>query len=452
MRTARAPSPLARAPAAAVAPTPTVRSSGYGDPVRYGLGVEVAIGPFRFRCCSVLGRGSFSEVWSGEVLGSAERLEVALKDIMCVTASDMQQAMLEVSILERFQGLSNLVPGKAAPAMRIPRYFAHRVDQRASGWRVRMAMGRLPGESLEAFLSRPPPPGQDGPSSIRRGCGLAAQLLRQLGPTLDRVSAHAWHRDVNSHNILVSDIFEGGRLKICQDPEETTSRASFWLVDFGLAVDSTTWPTVWPHSDVAGDCRYWPPSSFLMSFYGADEMVMHKDFCNQYKTRLDIVGLGLTAIEILCSTALSSSFTWGKDGPLGPWQRLCLGWERYHKDVSRWHNLIFQVFSAGGDIAPLYQQLAKEHVVEKVTKHIARLGDLLRGCIPSAEDSLIRSLVAILAEMIDEKSQLDLREAVERLGGDAGATRSLARHPVHKAPLKKLAPPLRARPHLIGGA
>eukprot|EP00933_Yihiella_yeosuensis_P039630 TRINITY_DN33717_c0_g1_i1.p1 TRINITY_DN33717_c0_g1~~TRINITY_DN33717_c0_g1_i1.p1 ORF type:complete len:889 (-),score=158.22 TRINITY_DN33717_c0_g1_i1:105-2687(-) len=414
----------APAPAHFRAPTEPVTGAGLvaegavdGDPEKYTSGTEVDIGAYRFRCTSVLGRGSFSEVWAGEVLGAHRVEEVALKDIQCRTKADLQQAMLEASLLERFQSFATPAPGEAAPRMRIPRFYASKVDRRGNGWRVRMAMSRVPGESLDSWFRKPPPPNQDGPNSVRRGCALALALLRQLGPTLEKVQPHAWHRDINSHNVLISDGIENGKLQNFGDIEELSRRVSFWLIDFGLAVDSTTWPQNWPHSDVAGDCRYWPPSSFLMSFCGPEDTAARKDFCNQYKTKLDVVGLGLTALELICGTALASRASWGKDGLRGSWQRLMTGWEKYREDVTRWHTMIFQVFTSGGDITPLYQQLGQERVVEKVMAHIADVRVLLRACVGRTEDKTIQRLLTVIAEMIDESSSYGLQQVLETLDG-----------------------------------
>mmetsp|Transcript_33446 Transcript_33446/g.85518 ORF Transcript_33446/g.85518 Transcript_33446/m.85518 type:complete len:111 (+) Transcript_33446:444-776(+) len=87
---------------------------------------------------------------------------------MCRSKEELQQAILEASLLERFQGLTAIAPGQVAPTMRIPQYLAHTVDRRKDAWRVRMAMGRVPGEPLDAFLRRPPPPQQDGPRQAAR--------------------------------------------------------------------------------------------------------------------------------------------------------------------------------------------------------------------------------------------------------------------------------------------
>jgi len=384
-----------------------------GSPERCGAGVEVAIGSHRFRCLKVLGRGSFSEVWCAEALGRQDR--VALKDVTCRSQGDLQQALLEVSLLERFQGPATVLPGQEAPLMRIPRYLAHSVDPSRGSWRVRVAMIRVPGEPLDAFLQRPQQPSQDGPALIRRGCAMAVQVLRQLGPTIDMLSQHAWHRDVNSRNVLIGDALDGGELQVRQDPEETASRASFWLIDFGLAVDATTWPSAWASADVAGDCRYWPPSSFVMSFYGADHMAQHPELCNQYKSRLDIVGLGITALEVLCTPAQSASGAWGETPVPNCWRRLLLDWEKYREDVTRWHLQIFQVFSSGGDIGPLYQQLAQEHVVDKVSAHFVKIRSQLRACASRIEEPRTKNLLGMLAEMIDERSNVSMQEVLNSL-------------------------------------
>lgn len=394
-----------------------------GDPDVYAPGVEVVIGNHRLRCSHVLGRGSFSEVWSGEEVGAQDRLEVALKDIKCNNQSDLQQAIFEANML---LGFATCAHGSSqAPQVRIPRYLSHRVDNRQDAWRVRMAMTRVPGEPLDAFLKRTPPAGQDVQSAVRRGCMLAMQLIRQLAPTLERISHKAFHRDVNAHNVLLSETVSGGRYSNSADPEEAMSNASFWLIDFGLAVDSSTWNTVWREADIGGDCRYWPQSSWFVSFWGADEMAQHKDLCSQYKSRLDVFGLGITALEVLCTVALDGSNAAGchpelggaADGLRGSWRRLLNAWTKYWTDVTRWHTMIYRVFSLGGDVGPLYQELAKESVVDKVRSRMATIRQCLRACVHRTEDPRIQSLLNVLAEMLDEGSSFGLREAMQALCG-----------------------------------
>jgi serine/threonine protein kinase len=375
-----------------------------------------------------LGRGSFSEVWSGEKLGTQEHLEVALKDINCSGQADLQQALYEATMLLGFANSAecSYAQGAPPPQLRIPRYLSHRVDQRKdgkSGSRVRMAMTRVPGEPLDAFLKKPPPLGQDVQTSVRRGCMLAMALVRQLGPTLDAISHKTIHRDVNAHNVLLSDAMEGGPFRCSGDPEEVASRANFWLIDFGLAVDASTWSTAWREADIGGDCRYWPQSSWFVSFWGADEIAAQKELCHQYQKRLDIFGLGITALELLCTTALNGSNAAGcqsgpTDGLRGSWRRLLSAWTKYWTDVTRWHTMIYRVFSLGGDVGPLYQELAKERVVEKILSRMAQIRQCLRACVNRTEDPRIQSLLNVLAEMLDEGSHFSMREAVQAVGGE----------------------------------
>lgn len=429
---------------------------GDGDPEIYAPGTEVVIGAYRFRCTGVLGRGSFSEVWSGDEVGTQEPMEVALKDINCNAKSDLQQALFEANMLLSFAAGATCSYGQGAPPpqLRIPRYLSHRVDPRkgtGDGWRVRMAMTRVPGEPLDSFLKRPPPAGQDVQSAVRRGCMLAMQMIRQLAPTLEAVSSKAVHRDVNAHNVLLSDALDGGVFRSNAEPEEAAMRANFWLIDFGLAVDSTTWSTAWREADIGGDCRYWPQSSWFVSFWGADEIAAKKDLCAQYTNRLDIFGLGITALELLCTTALDGSNAAGcqsgaSDGLRGSWRRLLDAWTKYWTDVTRWHTMIYRVFSLGGDVGPLYQELAKERVVDKILSRMANIRKCLRACVNRTEDPRIQSLLSVLAEMLDEGSTFGLREAVNALGGEV---EHLQRPQIQKSPSMHVMPPKPAMPCLL---
>jgi len=219
---------------------------------------------------------------------------------------------------------------------------------------------------------------------------------------------------VNSHNVLISDAVDGGRFWANENAEDV-SRVRFWLIDFGLAVDSQTWPNVWQTADVAGDCRYWPPSSFFMTFYGPQEMQSNSNMCEQYKTRLDVAGLGLTALELLCSTALASSWNWGPDDLRGSWRRLFEAYKKYRDDVTRWHQMIFQVYSSKGETDPLYQKLNQEHIVDRVAAHVDTVRSLLRSCTRRVEDVQTQRLLHVLADMIDETKPMGMGDVVPAL-------------------------------------
>jgi serine/threonine protein kinase len=281
---------------------------------------------------------------------------------------------------------------------------------------------------------------------------LAVALIKQLGPTLANINSKAIHRDVNAHNVLLSDSVEGGPFKCHVEPEEIAARANFWLIDFGLAVDSTTWSTAWREADIGGDCRYWPQSSWFVSFWGANEIAAQKDLCNQYLTRLDVFGLGITALELLCTTALDGSDAAGcktgsTDGLRGSWRRLLDAWSKYWTDVTRWHTMIYKVFSVGGDVGPLYKELAKEKVVDKILSRMSLIRQCLSSCVRRAEDPRIQSLLKVLADMLDETSNFSLRDAVQALGGECApelmhhnSSPALASLPIQERPSKNTHP------------
>lgn len=189
-----------------------------------------------------------------------------------------------------------------------------------------------------------------------------------------------------------------------------------------------------------------------MSFYGADSMVQQKDLCNQYETRLDIYALGVMALELLCTSALATDDGSGKvDGLRGSWRRLLTAWSKYREDVTRWHTQIYKVFAVGGDIGPLYQELARENVVDKVLSRVTDVRACLRACIERSTDPSIQALLLVVGEMLSESSSSSLAEAVQALGsGDAvsacpAEAQSQARV-VTSLPAQRQAPPSAAVP------
>mmetsp|Transcript_8929 Transcript_8929/g.16049 ORF Transcript_8929/g.16049 Transcript_8929/m.16049 type:complete len:814 (-) Transcript_8929:104-2545(-) len=418
-------------------------------------GSIVQIGHYKFQCHGMLGRGSFSEVYAATTHGAKESTEAAIKDITCKSQEELQQALFEAHLLSSLSGdLANRGQHEAmlSSALKIPLYLAHQVDQsRAGEWHVRMAMTRVPGEALDTFLKRTGPGKVCTAAHLRRSLDLAAQLILQIGPTLERVSEHAWHRDVNSHNILICDETTAGSLSHSQHAEKLAAHASFCLIDFGLAVEVQTWPTCWKTADIGGDCRYWPPSSWLMSFYGAEAMKGKPDLCRQYQTRLDIYGLAVTALELLCIEVLGADRQADVEQLPQEWKALLRSWASFWSDVSRWHSQVYDVFSRGGDITPLYTRLAQECVVDKVLAHVLTVRENLRACAKDAETGMgHRELLCVLAEMLDEGSQIALQDMILAVDPGPGHQQKVAppRSPIgNTGPLA--AAPRRAKGHSL---
>jgi len=414
------------------------------DPEKLQPGVEVSIGEHRFRCLDMLGSGSYSVVWRAEVISNPqlgkngrelETSEVALKDVFCKSHSSLRQSLFEVQLLLALERrvLLDRAPSPQYP-LRLPRCFSYSVETYEEGWCVRTAMTRLPGEQLDDWLKdaadvvvaavtagAPSDNSLTWIYQLQRGCVMAGLFIRQLGPTLETLTPLAWHRDVNSHNVLVSDVMDNGSLQT----SDSGSRASFWLCDLGLAVDSRSWvgeQGAWRVTDIGGDCRYWPASSWMVHLYGADYLLAREEYCQQYQTRLDSHGLGITAVEILCSTALAARRAGAApvECPADDtcWLRLLDAWHLYDELENQWWEAIYSVFCAGGDFGPVHSWLVQETVSDKVIALLSELQQALRGCICRA-DPESRTVLHALAELIDESSNLELRDVCALLEGRA---------------------------------
>eukprot|EP00929_Paragymnodinium_shiwhaense_P079638 TRINITY_DN4151_c0_g1_i2.p1 TRINITY_DN4151_c0_g1~~TRINITY_DN4151_c0_g1_i2.p1 ORF type:complete len:760 (-),score=115.64 TRINITY_DN4151_c0_g1_i2:204-2378(-) len=392
---------------------------------------EVQIGEYRLRCIDVLGRGSYSIVYRAERLnrhGVPDGSEVlAMKEVRCSTEAALTQAVFEVKVLLAVEQAGSQPGARKVPQpLRVPRCLAYCVDQcddGTEGWTVRTAMTVVPGESLDLFFRHPlPAVCNTVGAAFRRACALAEKCLRDVGPVLKLLEPVAWHRDVNSHNILV-DVSEDQ-----QNLTSDVSKATFWLIDFGLAVESRSWvspPGKWQTEHIGGDSRYWPTSSWIMHLLGPGGFAEVPQLCEQYQRRLDIHGLGITALELLCAVAMAihgnqqdGLALLADDGSLlAGINELLVGWQTYWKTVWRWWSMVYAVFSRGGDIAPVQLQLMQEGLIERLRDLLEALRQALLKIAQRLPPSEARSgrVLRVLADMIDENCAFDLDSIPERL-------------------------------------
>lgn len=362
---------------------------------------EGAVLPISGGTCRVkkpLGMGSFGAVWEAEQTGGGPAL--ALKEILCHSQVDLINAQFEGSLLESFKGKE---PGKGDSADILPVLVGHDMTPLShETYRVRLAMTRLPGEPLDTFLRVR----QDEQQLPDRSAGsrmemmneafhFASELLQQLAPAFEEhIAALAYHRDVNAHNILID--FSNG------------SNPKYGLVDFGLAVDVQSWQgeldlqdraqpsrqtrvgqdgaTTWHHLDVGGDCRYWPVSAWVQFLLGWTELDCNPMLRSEYRTRLDMHSLGLTALQVLVETmppdvSLPPGHSAG--GLFAELQSLKSGWERYWAMVTPLHSRLMETFHNGGDWDVLKAHCLDNRVHEAIASE-------LRGI----RASIIRALAA----------------------------------------------------------
>jgi len=196
-------------------------------------------------------------------------------------------------------------------------------------------------------------------------------------------------------------------------------------------VDSKNWVSSsrntgdWRHAHISGDCRYWPVSSWMMHVFGPDYLVKHNDFCNQYQTRLDVHGLGITALEVICTLPLSARTSGAPAGEESEfclrWGRLLDEWQKYRDTVEAWWTQIFRVFRDGGDFRPVHSWLLKVGAVDQAIALLSELRNSLRKCInvgsgPAHTKGPFSRLLSVIADLIDEKSTIELVDIPNLLG------------------------------------
>jgi len=296
----------------------------------------------------------------------------------------------------------------------------------SDSWRVRLAMSRLPGDPLDVFLEERRRQmkkewrqlggcgGAPAVSLCRRqfneACYTARELLVQLAPVFEQISAVALHRDVNSHNILIDQTGSPG------------SAPRYGLVDFGLAVDSVCWRSeegtssanttrpsrvgrdgvsTWHYLDVGGDCRYWPLSAWMQFLAGWRELEACPSLSFEYQMQLDLHALGITVMQVfaellpspqdLVLEAADGSKTTMEDAyeivPPEIW-KLRHVWDRYWARVSPLHGRLIDTFHNGGDWNALKMDCITTAVHDKLAEDLRLLRMATRDALDACRAAL----------------------------------------------------------------
>lgn len=364
--------------------------------VELGVGVPVTIGGKRFQIIAPLGMGSYGMVWRA---GGEDRSDVAIKEILCKSQGELDNAHFEGDLLFRLcnpsaDGQLDL-GGENGGDPRIPALVAQETEVLGEqDWRVRLAMARIPGMPLMLLLEQHRLQRMNGDSSdtkrqsadsflssLTESCRFAWELVAQLAPTLERISTLAYHRDVNPRNILI-DAGEDSGLK-------------YGLVDFGMAVDALHWrgssedglgsgshDGAWTHLEVGGDCRYWPVSAWIMFLHGPQELPPGSALRSEYQTGLDLHALGVTALQVLIelSPIAPRSITDSGEASVALVQAfgaLQHAWETYWRNASEFWRSLIECFTTSGDWNTLKAACIKVGVQEIISRDLSELRSAL---------------------------------------------------------------------------
>mmetsp|Transcript_30197 Transcript_30197/g.95268 ORF Transcript_30197/g.95268 Transcript_30197/m.95268 type:complete len:653 (+) Transcript_30197:1-1959(+) len=402
---------------------------------------SVIVGGRSFDRLRELGKGSFGLVWEVQEItcpaaadAKSSSTSLALKCSKPANQQMLEACMFEAEVLQR---LAAVLPGEVAESNRVPRYIAHCMSTSASttptdsrsgaalatftDQKVLVVMSKLEGRPLDQWLygvdenklktvplaqalEGPFPEGVFATYDLAAACSTTCALLRQMAPVFLPLDGIAYHRDVSAHNFLT---------------REEAGTQHFALLDFGLAVRSSTWQHEYQSRNISGDPRYFTPAAWMLMVYGHKYLEAHPDasFLVQYKSRMDHYSFGLLSLEVFFSLwrgpdaereALSGSEAdvAAAGARLTALGRVRDAWRALWKDAVRF----FQMFHSKG-FAPTREALARSQGVSKYADKLRTLCSELRSAAAEvAADAAVAAVLEITVGLLDPRASLQWRE------------------------------------------
>lgn len=349
-----------------------------------------------FKLHNLLGFGSFGSVWLASCITSGRI--VALKEVQSSSKEGMEAAVLEA---KRLRSLRDLIQDDRACAA-LPYLLCAGTTLTSTGYRTLLAMEHIPGTPLQQALEA----GQLCAHKLHpmvQAFKVVEQMLSQISAAMQHVGKRFFHRDVNSHNILV---------QVC------TGQLSFGLIDFGLAVDSETWSADgWRTVGAAGDGRYWTVSSWLLFSRGTSALAADQDLHAEYASMIDLHSAGLSVLQTLVVLAEESSAvsTTCKEeaSVFVAMEHLAEVWKQYWRHASSCWQRVLDAFNSDAR-SEIKMKLAEEMVhdsfgtyfhqlraaLEKVYASLRDLGDGTGGSFLLVNANQARSIIEALLIMI----------------------------------------------------
>jgi hypothetical protein len=345
-------------------------------------GVEVQLGQHMFRVLDSLGSGSFSTVWTAARLDGGG--EVAIKETLCRSHEELQDAENEAKILQMVGNASKRHPG----------FVACETLKLASGiMSVRLGMAKVAGDSLGGYLQQWKQVWVGDPSSqFAEACNFSHELLVQLVPSMDAISAVAMHRDINTHNVMVS-------------AGHGSSNPQFSVIDFGLAMTMQNWNHMCSKTPVVGDCRYWPVSAWYIFAHGGPKLMEKQALYAEYMTQVDLHAFGLTTLQVFMDMLPQHK---APHIPTEVWG-LKVAWEKYWMDAYRLWEPLYKAFERKTDWNQLrqsYIQMEAHNIIDKALRNLRRaLFNARDACACAEPGSIVAKAAVIFSACVELISQ-----------------------------------------------
>jgi serine/threonine protein kinase len=419
----------------------------------------VVVGGCPLRCLRKLGRGSFATVWEARPLDGNHKVHssgvvlpesgLAVKISNPINDQLLQACFLEAEILQQ---LATSLPQDVLAANRVPRYFSHgmggtdiatnavgipqssqflvamsKVEGKAlDQWLYGVDENRLKTISMDDLLDRPLPGGQLATRSIGAACAASAALISQMAPVFAALSKIAYHRDVSAHNFMV---------------RETAGKEDFSLLDFGLATQAADWPEDFRRKNICGDPRYFTPAAWMLMAFGLKglEALPDKSIQRQYTVRIDHYSFGVLVLELLfalwCGPENEADI---KGDQLLVITEAMRAWRCFWTDAM----VFFQKFHCEG-ASSTQQALAKSSAISNFMQKQTVLCAALRVAAKKLQHSVVSSVFAIAADLIDPRGTMDWQDIPQILA----ETKSTSKAEVSVQPrcVVPLAPPITSR-------
>mmetsp|Transcript_57192 Transcript_57192/g.90916 ORF Transcript_57192/g.90916 Transcript_57192/m.90916 type:complete len:671 (+) Transcript_57192:46-2058(+) len=317
------------------------------------LGAQVTIGRYSFRVTSLLGRGSQGSVWSATRTDGAT---VAIKETLCRSDTEEVDAEREQNILQLVSGISKRCPSVIA---------SETIPDNAGKKMVRIAMTQIPGEPLASFLDNYKSSTVVSNASTAAECFGEARrftfaLLSQLAGALQSISVVALHRDISADNVLVTS-WNGA-----SEPE-------FGLIDFGLAIQTKSWPSLMTQICAVGNCQHWPVSAWCLFLYGGKKLCDNEGLRKEYLTQLDLHGLGILGLHVFMALIPRCAFAYLPE----EMNVLRCAWDHYWAESRRFSDEMHLVPRGLSTWDSVRQNLIMQHIDHIIDSALAQVHQAL---------------------------------------------------------------------------